>query len=255
MNSSSPVQSIDRVFSIIEFLSHNPQGISLSQICTHTNLPKGTASRMLSALIQLGYAFQDVNSKKYCLTMKMFDVGSRVIGAQNILSVSKPYLDRLAESVHEAVHLVSRVGDEVVYIYKEEASSSIVRMASCVGLHNPMYCTGVGKSILAFLDDREISEIWSRTNIIRFTENTITEFDDLMAEISKIRENGYALDNQEHEANVRCVAAPIFQMNATPIAAISISASAENLTDDVIMQYIPLLKETSKNISRYYGSK
>ena len=149
----SGVQSIDRIFLIMELLSMHPKGISLTEICSATSLPKGTVSRMLSALISHGYAVQEIDTKRYRLTMRLFEIGSRVAGSTNILSVARPHLERLSNLSAEAVHLVSRVKDDVIYLYKEEASNSIVRMSSFVGLRNPMYCTGVGKSILAFLPD------------------------------------------------------------------------------------------------------
>lgn len=253
-NNVSSVQSIDRIFFIIEVLSNYPKGASLTEICAETQLPKGTVSRMLSALISLGYAFQDQDNRKYCLTMRLFEIGSKIVGGTNILSIARPYLEHLSSISKEAVHLVSRVNDEVVYLYKEEASTTIARMSSCVGLHNPMYCTGVGKSILAFLPDEEIRAIWDRCTPVRFTPKTITSFDRLKKEIDNIRKFGYAIDDEEHEVGVCCIAAPILDFNSVPIAAISLSAPIEHLDRDSIRQYAPLLLETAKKISRYYAS-
>ena len=224
------------------------------EICTETQLPKGTVSRMLSALISLGYAFQDQDNRKYGLTMRLFEVGSKVVGGTNILSIARPYLEHLSSISKEAVHLVSRINDEVVYLYKEEASSTIARMSSCVGLRNPMYCTGVGKSILAFLPDEEVRAFWERCNPVQFTPKTITTFERLKREITDIRKFGYAIDDEEHEVGVCCIAAPILDFNSIPVAAISLSAPTEHLNRDTIRQYAPLLLETAKNISRYYAS-
>ena len=248
------VQSIDRLFLIVELLSLHPKGASLTEICGETSLPKGTVSRMLGALITHGYVIQEPDTKRYRLTMRMFEIGSRVAGSANILSVARPYLEYLSSVSGEAVHLVSRVNDEVVYLYKEEASNSIVRMSSFVGLRNPMYCTGVGKSILAFLPDDEMRGIWSRTVPIRFTSSTITTLEDMEAEILRIRQCGYAIDDEEHEAGVRCVAAPILDFNGNPVAAISLSAPAVRLNDAEIEKYAPMVMEAACNISRYFGN-
>ena len=253
-NAVSGVQSIDRIFLIIELLSMHPRGISLTEICTATSLPKGTVSRMLSALISHGYAVQEIDTKRYRLTMRMFEIGSRVTGSANILSVARPYLESLSNVSGEAVHLVSRVNDEVVYLYKEEASNSIVRMSSFVGLRNPMYCTGVGKSILAFLPDNEIRSIWQRTTPVRFTPKTITTLSGLEKEIQRIRQRGYAIDDEEHEAGVRCIAAPILNFSGNPVAAISLSAPAIRLNDAEIEKYAPMVMEAASNISRYFGN-
>lgn len=252
-NAVSGVQSIDRIFHIMELLSMHPKGISLTEICAATALPKGTVSRMLAALIAHGYAVQEIDSKRYRLTMRMFEIGSRIAGSANILSVARPYLEYLSGISGEAVHLVSRVNDEVVYLYKEEASNSIVRMSSFVGLRNPMYCTGVGKSILAFLPDEEIQSIWKRTKPIQFTASTITTFSAMQKEIERIRTRGYAIDDEEHEIGVRCIAAPILDFSGNPIAAISLSAPAVRLHDAEIAKYAPMLLDAASNISRYFG--
>ena len=253
-NVSSSVQSIDRVFLIIELLSEHPRGISLTEICSATSLPKGTVSRFLASLITHGYAMQEPDTKRYRLTMRMFEIGSRVAGSTNILSVARPYLEYLSNVSGEAVHLVSRVKDEVVYLYKEEASNSIVRMSSFVGLRNPMYCTGVGKSILAFLPDDEMLAIWSRTKPIRFTASTITTLEAMRQEIQKIRQQGYAIDDEEHELGVRCIAAPILDFSGAPVAAISLSAPVTRLNDAGIQKYAPMVMEAASNISRYFGN-
>lgn len=249
------VQSLNRTFQIIELLSLYPHGLPLVEICSQTGLAKGTASRLLAALIQNSYAFQDPTSKKYGLTMRLFEIGSRVVGGTNILSISKPYLEDLSRACNGTVHLVSRVNDNVVYLYKEETTSSIVRMASCVGLQNPMYCVGVGKAILAFLPDEEIQSIWHRCQPVRFTQNTITTYERLRSEIEEIRRLGYAIDNEEHELDVKCVAVPIYDINHVPIAAISISEHSKKMTDERIQEYIPLLLNTAKKIGNYYGAK
>lgn len=253
-NAVSAVQSIDRIFLIIELLSNYPKGISLAEICAATSLPKSTVSRLLASLITHGYAVQEIDTKRYRLTMRLFEIGSRIAGSANILSVARPYLEYLSNVSGEAVHLVSRVKDEIVYLYKEEASNSIVRMSSFVGLRNPMYCTGVGKSILAFLPNDEIQAIWQRTKPTQFTPNTITSFSAMQEEIALIRQRGYAIDNEEHEAGVRCIAAPILDFSGTPIAAISLSAPAVRLNDPEIERYAPMLMDAASNISRYFGN-
>lgn len=251
---TSSVQSLDRVFLIIELLSQYPKGVSLTELCIKSQLPKGTVSRMLSSLISHGYVVQNIDNKQYCLTMRLFEIGCRVVGGTSILAIARPYLEHLSSTTQDTVHLVSRDHDEVVYLYKEEVTTSIVRMSSCVGLRNPMYCTGVGKSILAFLPEEEVLAIWQRTEIVQFTPNTIVNYDHLLKELECIRQRGYAVDDEEHEMSVRCIAAPIRDFNGTPIAAISLSAHSDRLTNERIREYAPLLLAAAKNISQYYGA-
>lgn len=252
-HSASGVQSLDRVFLIIESLSNYPRGVSLTDLCSDTKLPKGTVSRMLSSLIANGYATQEPDSKRYRLTMRLFEIGCRAAGSTNLLSVARPYLEQLSAATGEAVHLVARSGDEVVYLYKEEPAQTIVRMSSYVGLRNPMYCTGVGKSILAYLPDEEIRAYWNRIHPVRFTPATIATLPQLQAEIHSIRARGYAIDNEEHEIGVRCIAAPVLDFYAAPVAAVSLSAPVARLDEVRATQYAVMLQDAVRNISRCFG--
>ena len=129
MANGSPVQSIDRVFDIVEALSNHSHGMTLTDLSAEVGLHVSTTHRLLAALTARGYVQKDIETGKYRLTLKMFEVGSRAACGVNLVSIARPYLERLAEFSGEAVHLVARLGDEVVYLYKEDTSSSIARMA------------------------------------------------------------------------------------------------------------------------------
>lgn len=214
----SPVQSIDRLFDIVEALSNAPRGMALSDLSAAVGLHTSTTHRLLAALVARGYVQKDIESGKYRLTMRLFEVGSRAVGGMNIVSLARPYLEHLAATTHEAIHLVVRDGDEVVYLYKENMGDSTVRMASFVGLRNPMYCTAVGKSILSCLPEAEVAAIWQRTVITRFTPHTIVDYADLIA------------DREEHELGVSCIAAPLLDFHGAPLGAISVSLPTARLS-------------------------
>ena len=252
METVSGLQSADRLFQIMELLSVHGRGLQLNEICKATELPKGTASRMLGALIAHGYVAQDVENRKYRLTMRMFQIGSRVADNSGVLRAAQPHLAELAQRSGETVHLVIKMDNEVLYLYKEDGGAGYVRMASYVGLRNPMYCTGVGKSILAYLPEEQQRTIWNNSKIVAYTENTITCIEDLLRESEKIRSKGYALDMEEHEEGVRCIAAPILDVNQNPIAAISLSAPAMRLDDARIEELVPIVLETVEKIARAY---
>lgn len=254
MNQStvSAVQSADRIFQIIELLSRHPKGLALVEVCRETSLAKATASRLLSSIVAHGYAVHDEGTRRYRLSMKMFQLGSRVADSTNILSSARSYLDELAHKTGETVHLVTKLGDEVVYLYKEEGGSSLVRTASFVGLKSPMYCTGVGKSILAHLPLSQVKEIWERTDIVKHTDTTIVDFDKFVKELEEIRSKGYALDNEEHEMGVCCVAVVIKDVNNSPLGAISVSVPTQRLSEDLIQKLAPVVMSTANKISSSY---
>lgn len=166
-NSNGGVQSVARIFALIEVLCAHPKGASLQTISAESGLPKSTAHRLLSSLVSLGYAVQDSFSTHYRLTMKMFELSSGIVNDMDIMSVAKPHLDKLSRHTGEAVHLVIQDGVDIVYIYKAEAGAGLggMRMSSHVGLRIPMYCTGVGKAILATQSYGEAERVWRKSSI------------------------------------------------------------------------------------------
>lgn len=253
MGAGNSVQSIDRVLEIAETLSSAPPGLSLSDLAAATGLHVSTAHRLVNVLVDHGYALKDTSTGKYRLTLRMFEIGSRVSGIWNLLSAAKPFLDELAALSREAVHLVERDGSTVAYLYKAEPFQQMVHMGSQVGLRNPMYCTGVGKSILSLLSPAEVENIWNTSDICAFTPNTITSLPALMAQLEQSRARGYAIDDEEHEEGVRCIAAAIRNWAGRPVAAISISAPVSRMDDAAMEKIRPHLIRATNEISRMMG--
>ena len=231
--SHTPVQSIDRVLDIIEALSFQPHGMLLKDLSAAVGLHVSTTHRLLVALVSRGYVQKNIETGKYRLTVRLFEVGNRAIGGINLVSLSRPYLERLAAEIGETVHLVARNDDEVVYLYKEDRRESIIHMASFIGLRSPMYCTAVGKSILSHLPETEVRAIWDRSIIKPRTQNTIVNYDEFIKHLQKARELGWAIDNEENEVGVVCIGAPIIDFTNAPIGAISISAPAARMTSAI----------------------
>lgn len=252
-SSNNSVQSVDRLLDIIEVLSAHPQGLSLSDLAGKVKLHVSTAHRLLASLASRGYVVKDVNTKNYRLTLRMFAVSQRVSGLLDLMPASEVFLNQLSNHVNEAVHLVERSGNAVVYLYKTEPYMGPIYISSNVGGYNPMYITGVGKSILAYLPEKEVRSIWESEKIRKYTDNTITTLDALFEDLAKTRKRGYAIDNEEHDKGVRCVAAPIFNWEEKPVGAISISASASRLTDKMIKKEAPILMQTANEISKLQG--
>ena len=163
------------------------------------------------------------------------------------------HLERLSQRTAEAVHLVIRDGADVVYIYKTE--SSPMRMASRVGLRSPLYCTGVGKAILATLPDDEVAEIWRHSRPQKLTGRTVASLDALAAQLADVRRSGYAIDDEENELGVRCVALAIPGPGGRAESAFSISGLAPYMTADRIRRISALALETRDDILREMGLK
>ncbi|MDW7674050.1 MAG: IclR family transcriptional regulator [Bacillota bacterium] len=246
------VQSLDRALSILELLSDFEEGLGLLEISSKLSLHKSTAHRLLASLIQNGYVEQNQSTNKYKLTFKLFELGNKKVEKMDILTLAKPYLTDLMEQTNETVHLVIRENKDIVYISKVESSNTI-RMISSIGKKSPMYCTAVGKAILANLPEVEVNHIWSNTEINKLTEYTITDLNKLKEELKKIKERGFAIDEEENELGVRCIGAVIYDHQGNPNAAISISGPATRMTDEKIVDSARLLLQQSMKISKELG--
>ena len=249
----STVQSVERTFDLIEALSQAPKGTGLSELSAATSLNKSTVHRLLGCLIQMGYVSQDENTAKYYLTIKMYEVGGRILNKLDMMTIARPYLEKLSDITGEAVHLVVRDGTDIVYIFKEDAGSNSVRMASRVGLRSPMYCTAVGKAILADLPDKDVSVIWEKSPIAKHTENTITTFDELKAQLDVIRTKGYAFDDEENELEVRCIGASILDNTGKVIGAFSVTAPIGRMSSSRMPVISGLVLKTRKEICAELG--
>ena len=250
MADKSGVQSVERIFQLIESLAAHPAGAGLPRLAQDTGLAKSTVHRLLASLVSLGDAAQDENGR-YRLTLKMFELSSGIVNSMDIMDVAKVHLERLAQRTGEAVHLVIRDGQDIVYIYKTE--SGPMRMSSRVGLRSPLYCTGVGKAILATLPADEVAQIWQHTTPQKLTAHTIVEYDALQAQLTEVRTNGYAIDDEENELGVRCVAVAIPGVGGRADSAFSISGLAPYMTPERIRRIATLALDARTDIMADLG--
>ena len=227
------VQSVERIFQLIEHLAAHPTGVSLQRLAGETELAKSTVHRLLASLVRLGYVVQDEENGHYRLTLKMFELSSGIVDSMDIMGVAKVHLERLSQRTGEAVHLVIRDGRDIVYIYKTE--SGPMRMSSRVGLRSPLYCTGVGKAILATLPGDELEE--------------------LRSQLVEVRANGYAIDDEENELGVRCVAVAIPGPDGRAESAFSISGLAPYMTPERIRRIATLALDARTDILADLGLK
>lgn len=248
------VQSVDRALSILETLSDYNEGLGVTEISDRIGLHKSTVHRLLGTLIYKGYVTQDSESNKYKITLKLFELGNKKVEDLDILTVSKPYTKELMEKVNEVVHFVIREGNNIVYIDKVEADNTI-RMASTIGRRSPLYCTAVGKAILAQLSDKEVEKIWNSSKIEKLTEFTITDLKEMKEELEKVRQKGYAIDNEENELGVRCAGAPVFNRFGKVEGAISISGPTIRITEDKAEEFAKEVVKYAGLISKELGYK
>lgn len=252
METKNPIQVSERIFAVIESLAaHGAMG--LQELSTLLSLNKSTVHRILMSLICLGYVRQDTNSLKYSLSFKFCNLATQILSQNNMIDFVHPFLKELSEFSGETVHLVELDDLNAVYIDKVEATSNSMRLVSRVGKTIPLYCSGVGKAMMAEMSDQEIQTIWNRSEIIKFTPYTITIYEELLHRISEVRQKGYALDNEENEIGVRCLAACLHSYDKTPTYAISISAPKERMDDTRISALADKLLKIKQQIAKKMG--
>lgn len=245
MTTKNPIQVADKLFNVLEALSENGPS-SLSDLSKLLLLNKTTTFRILSSLIYMGYAKQDPENSKYYLTFKICNIANQMIEKIDIVKIARPYIEDLVNSTGETVHLVEIDGIHAIYIDKIESSTNSIRMVSKVGRTVPLISSAVGKALLCEMDDSKISDIWNSSDIIRHTNHTITTYDNFIKEIELTRKRGYALDNEENEVGVRCIAVSFKDHSKEPKYALSISAPISRMSDDKInelSEYILHIKE------------
>ena len=252
------VQTIERVTWIFDTLSQYPQGMSLGDLSEKIGLPKGTSHRLLSSLGYFDFVRQDPLTKNYFLGFKLVDLGNLMLDQLDLRNEARPNLILLAEKVQETVHLVIQDGDEALYIDKVDLypKRSGLQMVSRLGARNPLHCCSVGKVLLANLPEEELERIIKTRGLPKRTQNTITDRDRLREHLAMVKLTGYAVDNEENEEGVRCVAAPIMNGMGRVIAAMSISGPTARITPQLIDSALKAeVSESALNISRQLGFK
>ena len=247
MEDKNPIQVADRLFGALELLAENGDA-GVMEVSTALGLNKSTAHRVLNSLIYMGYARQNEETGRYEPSLKVVDLANQVMKHVDIVQVVRPYLRKLMELTDETVHFVERDGTDAVYIDKVESYRNGIQMVSRIGSRIPLYCSGVGKAIAAELDEHEVEEIWNRSRILPLTPYTITDFEAFRRELSEIRERGYALDNEENENGVRCIAVSLKDYTGRVKYAFSISAPVSRMDNDRIRQLAGYVLEIKEQI-------
>ena len=245
------VQSIDRAFDILEVLVENSDGLGVTEISQKLNIHKSTVYRLLSTLQYRGYVKKD-NNDKYKIGLKLFEVGSKVIDNIDLRSEVNPYLREIMRISEETVHLGILDDNQVVYIDKVESQNTI-RMYSKIGRRNHASSTSLGKVLLAYSDKEVVEQVINEEGLKKLTENTITEENEFYKHLSQIKQQGYAIDDEEQEYGIRCIAGPIFNHKGDIIAAFSISGPVMRMTHEKVDSLKEVVKEYSNKISKALG--
>lgn len=249
--SLSTSTSVARAFAVLDILSAQGNiGLTLSDTAHLLRMSRSTTHRYLITLEKLGAVERD-DKDRFRLGLKMIELAGLVLSQNNLHNQGETFLNELADRTHETIHLAVPIGTEVVYIAKVDSPRSL-RMFSYIGSRAPMYCTALGKAILAYSSAKLVDEV-IRAGLAPRTHHTIATKHALLDELEKVRSRGFAFDCQENEVGVCCVGAPIFDYSAQVIGAISISGPAERMTAARQLEFGPLISDAGLRLSKRMG--
>ncbi|OFI05506.1 acetate operon repressor [Clostridium acetireducens DSM 10703] len=250
---SEIIISVDRAIDILLALYNNGKEMGVSDIARELDLYKSTVHRSLATLENKGFVYQNKDNGKYWLGIKIYAMGLLIGEKLSLIDLIKPYAKELFEEFQEVVNVSildksSRNGYKSIIILKEVDTKKVLSVNPNIGSSSDIHVSAVGKCLLAFSKDINFEKL-SHKSLKKYTENTLTNWDDLLNEIKKVRENGYAIDNEEQEIGLTCIGAPILDKYGNSIAAISISGPTSRIIKEDLDFKISKLVKTAKKIS------
>src|SRR5207244_6714821 len=238
------VQSVDRALLIIETLAEDDEGYRLSDLSVRTGLSTSTVHRLLATLEKRRFVQFDRYESKWHVGAQSFAVGSTFVRRRNFATQAMPYLRKLRDQTRETANLAV-VDDESIVVLTRMESREIMRSLTKVGGRVAIVASGVGKAVLATYSDEDVNAIIRRQGMPRLTEKSIVRPSDLFRELEAVRQQGYAVDDEEARMGLRCVAAVVYSDCSEPLAAISVSGMTSRVTNE----RLPLLGGIVRNVA------
>ncbi len=238
----SEIQSLARGLKILEILGGTPEGRSITDLAELLEIDKGSASRLAATLANYGYVEKDEATRMYRLGPTILTLSRSLMGQFSLRDRVRPFLEEMMEQTGECAHLAVPTRGKALYIDQVESPRTL-RVNAEVGTMNPLHCTALGKILLAFGAADLPAELESHT------PHTITRADILRERLETIRKQGYALDLEEFDLDIRCAAVPVFDMHGKVVAAVGISGPASRLTDDVLPGVIETVVSIGRELS------
>jgi len=243
------IGTLEKTIQILELLSENPKGMTVTEISRNLGFPKSTTHRILSTFSTHAYIAQDAETKKYFLGLRMLQIGSVILANLDIRKIAERYLEELYEKSREVVHM---------YIYSDGMMTCISKvgnpgglmLSSFVGWTTEPHPSAAGKILLSGMSTEDIRKIYRGKTLKKFGKKTITDIERLIQELEKVKKQGYAIDDEEYYEGVRCVAAPVLAGNKV-VASISSTGPVFRMTMQRINEeLVHMVKEAAGGISR-----
>ncbi len=248
------MKSLHKTLDIIEVVAERG-AVGIRELSSITGFPPTTIHRITSTLVKRQYLDQNPITKTYALSLRFLELGTRVEEQFDISAIAGPYLQRLRTETEESANLAILDGDEVVYVQQAKSEKSMLKIFTRLGARAPVYTTGVGKIFMSQWKESKLDSYLQRVDRRAYTPNTLVSRAAIMAELARISTTGFAVDNEEMETGVRCVAALVFDYTGKAVAAVSISGAALRITPERIEYFGGKVKQCTEAISTKLGYK
>ena len=248
------IRSLDKAISVLDEISGIDGDIDLASLSRMVQMPKSTLLRILSTMKKHNFVHQDEHTKRFKLGLTLIALGKAAEKTFSLMEEVRPFLAQISERTGETASLMVLEGDHAVYI-DQVVSKNIIRSEPCIGLSTGLHCSSGGKVLLSSMDDEQINALMKRTTLQRKTAKTLTNSADLWKEIKKVREKGYAIDDEEGEVGARCIAAPLRDERGEVIAALSVMGPSTRIRQKDFTELAQIVIEGASRVSRVLGYK
>ncbi len=240
------IQSLAKGLKILNLLEHSRQGMGTTEVANQLDIDKSSASRLLHTLANYGFVEQDEATARYLLGPQLVTLGQRLLNRITLRDHARPYLYELVDKTGECAHLAIQAQRQALYIDQVESTAAL-RVESEIGTLAPLHCTALGKTLLAFGEVRIPDELQP------YTRRTVADRSSLAAQLEQTRKRGYAIDDEEYNYGVRCVAAAVYDHQGKLVGAVGISGPAGRVTLERIDEFGAVVKGVAGALSARLG--
>ena len=248
------VQSLGRAFAILEEVARHREGIGLAELSKLVGLHNSTTFHLAKTMVSLGYMRQERDTRRYRVGRPLFALAASALDEIEMVNLATPVLEDLSRETGESGHFAVRMGDSVVVIARTSGTGAF-QLTERVGVVRPAHCTALGKIILASLRPDQLKRFLERVELKPSTNKSITDQSVLLRDITEIRRTAIAFDNGEFNAEVRCVAVPVYNFTGEVIGALGISGPIWRMSDQVLQSRAKLVRTAASRLSAEFGAK
>lgn len=236
---------------IIEMLAASKDALGITDIYEISAIPKSSIFSILSELVNLNYVIK-TDEGKYQLTLKLYNIGMERLSKLDIRQAARPEMEWIAENMLFTVHLAILENDKALYVDKVNGPG-FVRFSTEIGQTQMLHNSSVGKVLAAYMSDEQLEQAIQKHGMPKITEHTMTSLATLKVFLESVRENGYAIEDEEGEKGIRCIAAPIFDHKGKAVGALGVTALRNELPDNSFADYGSRLRDKALNVSKKMG--